>query len=195
MSQSKQDLDTLLKSLPKHMTPTKDLWARIQPQLTQQAKQPKTSNWRIMAMAASIVIVSFLGILTWQHQYSTRDPLLTQTTSSISTIANTPNALSELVDQISQTHQAQIDAFISNQYTHNWSLVTASDKQLQPDINKALVELRVTSIQVQAALKQQPENQQMWQLWRWLMKREITLLQQGQKLPFSSTVTSQGNTI
>ncbi|MFT6133360.1 MAG: hypothetical protein ACJAW2_002095 [Shewanella sp.] len=125
---------------------------------------------------------------------NTEVSLVTSPTHTQATLAET--TLAELVDQIAMTHQTQLDVFNQNQYTVSWQLSsTDAPQQIQSDISQALAELDTASKQVQAALKQQPTNQQMWQLWRWIMQRQITLLQQGQKLPFTSKRTPQGNTI
>ncbi|MCT8987509.1 hypothetical protein [Shewanella phaeophyticola] len=119
------------------------------------------------------------------------------TTATIDTSASVEvdNHLIELINQIAQTHQSQLEGFIRNQYTVSWQLSADNKEHIQTDIAKALAELESASVQVQAALTQQPTNQQLWQLWRWIMQRQITLLQQGQKLPFTHTRPSQGNTL
>jgi hypothetical protein len=126
--------------------------------------------------------------------------VLGSTLNTEASLATSPTqtevTLTELVEQIALTHQNQLEAFNQNQYTVSWQLSSTDTQQQMPtDIGQALVELDKASKQVQAALKQQPTNQQMWQLWRWIMQRQINLLQQGQKLPFTSKPTLQGNTI
>ncbi|MEM5506396.1 hypothetical protein WNY81_16195 [Shewanella frigidimarina] len=202
MNQSPQDLDSLIKSLPLEMQPTTDLWPEITAQLSPQSQQ-KTHLTRPWLIAASVAILSLLAMLLWQRPDG--NSLLPQTATITTTVPgatfNTEatlaeSTLAELVDQIALTHQTQLDVFNQNQYTVSWQLSsTDAPQQIQSDISQALAELDTASKQVQAALKQQPTNQQMWQLWRWIMQRQITLLQQGQKLPFTSKRTSQGNTI
>lgn len=202
MNQSPQDLDSLIKSLPLEMQPTTDLWPEITAQLSPQSQQ-KTHLTRPWLIAASVAVLSLLAMLLWQRPDG--NSLLPQTATITTTVPgatlNTEatlaeSTLAELVDQIALTHQTQLDVFNQNQYTVSWQLSsTDAPQQIQSDISQALAELDTASKQVQAALKQQPTNQQMWQLWRWIMQRQITLLQQGQKLPFTSKRTSQGNTI
>ncbi|ABI70698.1 hypothetical protein CXF78_14640 [Shewanella sp. 11B5] len=202
MNQSPQDLDSLIKSLPLEMQPTTDLWPEITAQLSPQSQQ-KTHLTRPWLIAASVAVLSLLAMLLWQRPDG--NSLLPQTATITTTVPgatlNTEATLAEstlveLVDQIALTHQTQLDVFNQNQYTVSWQLSsTDAPQQIQSDISQALAELDTASKQVQAALKQQPTNQQMWQLWRWIMQRQITLLQQGQKLPFTSKRTSQGNTI
>jgi hypothetical protein len=184
------------------MQPTTDLWPEITAQLSPQSQQ-KTHLTRPWLIAASVAVLSLLAMLLWQRPDG--NSLLPQTATITTTVPgatlNTEATLAEstlveLVDQIALTHQTQLDVFNQNQYTVSWQLSsTDAPQQIQSDISQALAELDTASKQVQAALKQQPTNQQMWQLWRWIMQRQITLLQQGQKLPFTSKRTSQGNTI
>jgi hypothetical protein len=202
MNPSPQDLDSLIKSLPLEMQPTTDLWPAIAAKLPPQSQQKKhlVRPWLI---AASVAVFCMLTILLWQRPDG--NSLLPQTATITTTVPgatlNTEATLAEstlveLVDQIALTHQTQLDVFNQNQYTVSWQLSsTDAPQQIQSDISQALAELDTASKQVQAALKQQPTNQQMWQLWRWIMQRQITLLQQGQKLPFTSKQTPQGNTI
>ncbi|PKH33530.1 hypothetical protein [Shewanella sp. ALD9] len=213
MNPSPQDLDSLIKSLPLEMQPTTDLWPAIAAKLPPQSQQKKhlVRPWLI---AASVAVFCMLTILLWQRPegnsllpqtatitstapgstLNTEVSLVTSPTHTQATLAET--TLAELVDQIAMTHQTQLDVFNQNQYTVSWQLSsTDAPQQIQSDISQALAELDTASKQVQAALKQQPTNQQMWQLWRWIMQRQITLLQQGQKLPFTSKQTPQGNTI
>jgi hypothetical protein len=208
MNTSPQDLDSLIKSLPLEMQPTTDLWPAIAAKLPLQSQQKKhlTRPWLI---AASVAVFCMLTILLWQRPegnsllpqtaaLTTTTPKATVNTEVSLTTSSTQTeaTLAELVDQIAMTHQTQLDVFNQNQYTVSWQLSsTDAPQQIQSDISQALAELDTASKQVQAALKQQPTNQQMWQLWRWIMQRQITLLQQGQKLPFTSKQTPQGNTI
>jgi hypothetical protein len=213
MNPSPQDLDNLIKSLPLEMQPTIDLWPAIASQLAPKRQQPTTLN-RPWLIAASVAVFSLMAILLWQRPddnpslpltaaITTTVPgptlnkeasLATSSTQTKATLADT--TLAELVDQIALTHQTQLDFFNQNQYTVSWQLSSTDTQQQMPtDISQALAELDKASKQVQAALKQQPTNQQMWQLWRWLMQRQINLLQQGQKLPFTSKRTPQGNTL
>jgi hypothetical protein len=208
MNQSQQDLDSLVKSLPLEMEPTTDLWPAIAAQLPPQSQQ-KTHLTRPWLIAASVAVCSLLALLLWQRPddnsllpqtaaLTTTTPQATVNTEVSLTTSSTQTeaTLAELVDQIALTHQTQLDVFNQNQYTVSWQLSsTDAPQQIQSDISQALAELDMASKQVQAALKQQPTNQQIWQLWRWIMQRQITLLQQGQKLPFTSKRTPQGNTI
>ena len=207
MNKSAQDLDNLIKSLPLEIESAGDLWPAIASQLGPQ--YPQKNLQRYWLIAASVTIFSLLALLMWQRP--DESSLLPQTAALTATMpqptvntevslatpsTQTEATLAELVDQIALTHQSQLQAFNQNQYTVSWQLSsTDAPQQLQADISQALAELDIASKQVQAALKQQPTNQQMWQLWRWIMQRQINLLQQGQKLPFISKQALQGNTI
>ena len=207
MNKSAQDLDNLIKSLPLEIESAGDLWPAIASQLGPQ--YPQKNLQRYWLIAASVTIFSLLALLMWQRpdessllpQTAALTATMPQSTANTEVSLATPSTqteatLAELVDQIALTHQSQLQAFNQNQYTVSWQLSsTDAPQQLQADISQALAELDTASKQVQAALKQQPTNQQMWQLWRWIMQRQINLLQQGQKLPFISKQASQGNTI
>ena len=207
MNKSAQDLDNRIKSLPLEIESAGDLWPAIASQLGPQ--YPQKNLQRYWLIAASITIFSLLALLMWQRpdessllpQTAALTATMPQSTVNTEVSLATPSTqtevtLAELVDQIALTHQSQLQAFNQNQYTVSWQLSsTDAPQQLQADISQALAELDTASKQVQAALKQQPTNQQMWQLWRWIMQRQINLLQQGQKLPLISKQASQGNTI
>ncbi|MGX9460340.1 hypothetical protein ACWXWU_03745 [Shewanella sp. A14] len=188
MTQPKHDLDSLLDTLPSEMVPQKDLWVTIKPQLTSQPINATPSKWPVWAIAASLVVCSTLSL----SFFYANNPLLVQTTDIP---LETDQNLTQLIDQIDHTHQIQLSGFSRNQYTVSWQSNTHNNKQIQNDISTALTELDNASAQVKAALKQQPTNQQLWQLWRWIMQRQITLLQQGQRIPSIQIGPSQGNTL
>ncbi|MGB6135521.1 MAG: hypothetical protein WBG74_02955 [Shewanella sp.] len=198
MTTKKHDLDHLIGTLPPEIAPTTDLWNGIKPHLTP-PQTPQHSVVRpLWAMAATLVVCSILWLTQWHDK---PEPTQVQTTNDsmattgTSTSIEVDNHLIELINQVAQTHQSQLNGFIRNQYTVSWQLSADHNEHIQTDIAKALAELENASNQVQAALTQQPTNQQLWQLWRWIMQRQITLLQQGQKLPFTQTRPSQGNTL
>ncbi|MGI2168850.1 hypothetical protein ACROAE_01405 [Shewanella sp. MF05960] len=208
MSAKKHDLDHLIGTLPPEIAPTTDLWDGIKPRLTSKLTPQKALHKHVVrplwAIAATFLVCSLLWLTQWRDE-----PVLPQeqtliqvqtaniTTATVDTSAsiNVDNHLIELINQVAQTHQNQLNGFIRNQYTVSWQLSADNNEHIQADIAKALAELESASSQVQAALAQQPTNQQLWQLWRWIMQRQITLLQQGQKLPFTHTRTAQGNTL
>ncbi|WP_282110001.1 hypothetical protein [Shewanella algicola] len=204
MSTKKHDLDHLISTLPPEVAPTTDLWDGIKPHLTSQKTHQNSVVRPLWAIAATFLVCSLLWLTQWrdepvlpQEQTLTQVQTANVTTATIDTPASieVDNHLIELINQIAQSHQSQLDGFIRNQYTVSWQLSANNNEHIQTDIAKALAELESASVQVQAALTQQPTNQQLWQLWRWIMQRQITLLQQGQKLPFTHTRPSQGNTL
>ncbi|GGQ24881.1 hypothetical protein [Shewanella litoralis] len=208
MSEKKHDLDHLIATLPPKIAPTTDLWDGIKPHLTSkltpQKALYKNAVRPLWAIAATFLVCSLLWLTQWRDEpVLPQEQTLSQmqaakiTTVAIDTSASVEvdNHLIELINQIAQTHQSQLNGFIRNQYTVSWQLSADNNKHIQTDIAKALIELENASNQVQAALAQQPTNQQLWQLWRWIMQRQITLLQQGQELPFTHTRPAQGNTL
>lgn len=198
MSAKKHDLDHLIGTLPPEIAPTTDLWNGIKPHLTPQKTHQNSVVRPLWAIAATFLVCSLLWLTQWHDESGlTQVQTANVTPATIDTSASVEvdNHLIELINQIAQTHQSQLDGFIRNQYTVSWQLSANNNEHIQTDIAKALAELESASVQVQAALTQQPTNQQLWQLWRWIMQRQITLLQQGQKLPFTHTRPSQGNTL
>lgn len=198
MSAKKHDLDHLIGTLPPEIAPTTDLWNGIQPHLTPPQTHHNSVVRPLWAIAATLVVCSILWLTQWRdHPEPTQVQTANVSMATTGTAASikVDNHLIDLINQIAQTHQSQLNGFISNQYTVSWQLSADHNEHIQTDIAKALAELESASAQVQAALTQQPTNQQLWQLWRWIMQRQITLLQQGQKLPFTHTRPSQGNTL
>lgn len=202
MSEKKHDLDHLIGTLPPEIAPTTDLWDGIKPHLTSKLTPQKALHKNVVrplwAIAATFLVCSLLWLTQWRDESElTQVQTANVTPATIDTSASVEvdNHLIELINQIAQTHQSQLNGFIRNQYTVSWQLSADNNKHIQTDIAKALVELENASNQVQAALAQQPTNQQLWQLWRWIMQRQITLLQQGQELPFTHTRPAQGNTL
>jgi hypothetical protein len=194
-SKPKPDLDSLLSSLPVDIAPSKNLWAGIKPQLTLSPMHTSTQKWPLWVAAASIVLCSLLFFMVQQPNGSQLQSIEVVQQHQATEQTQVDNNLALLIEQIAQTHQTQLAGFSRNEYTVCWQLSSHHGEHIQADISQALTELDKASIQLQEALRQQPTNQQLWQLWRWIMQRQITLLQQGQKLPFAPKSQSQGNTI
>ena len=188
-------LDELIASLPKEITPPSDLWQNIDEKISAKTTHNVShsnnasdqQHWKMLAMAASLAFVMVLG---WK--------LSTPGVNSVQETVTVNNALSNqstedliaLVDQIALTHQQQMASFDDNKYTVGMQL----DNQANP-FNKGFSELQLASKEIQQALKNDPNNKQVWDLWLWIMKREIELLQQQQRTPINTTPSTQGNVI
>ncbi|MEZ9138867.1 MULTISPECIES: hypothetical protein [unclassified Shewanella] len=189
-----ENLDDLIASLPKEISPKADLWQDIDDQIsaktnsnmTQKSMVKGDSHWKMIAMAASLAFVMVLG---WK--LSTPNISSTETLTVNNALSNqSTEDLIALVDQIAQTHQQQISSFEDNKYTVGMQL----DNQTNP-FNKGFSELELASKEIQQALKNDPNNKQVWDLWLWIMKREIELLQQQQRTPMNTAPSTQGNQI
>ncbi|MDO6776838.1 hypothetical protein Q4591_15930 [Shewanella sp. 3_MG-2023] len=202
-SNQQQQLTRLIDSLPKEISPNKDLWQDIEAKIsaptnssvpskqTDAATQYRSANsqyWRHLAVAASI---SFVLVLGWLLTSPTaQKPSLEPITVTNALSNQSTEDLIALVDQIALTHQQQINGFDDNKYTVGMQL-----DDLTNPFNKGYSELQLASKEIQKALKSDPNNKQVWDLWLWVMKREIQLLQQQQRTPINTTPSTQGNSI
>ncbi|WP_144210717.1 hypothetical protein [Shewanella donghaensis] len=192
-----QKLSELIDSLPKEISPKNDLWQNIDDQISAQTSSEPNLNkhanqhgWRNLAIAAS---VGFVMVLGWMLSTgSAQNPTLAPVTAAMNdTLTNrSTEDLVALVDQIAATHQQQINTFDDNKYTVGMQL-----NDLSNPFSKGYTELQLASKEIQKALKNDPNNKQVWDLWLWVMKREIELLQQQQRTPNNTTPSTQGNTI
>ncbi|GIU48288.1 hypothetical protein [Shewanella sp. KT0246] len=192
---NQNQLDELIASLPKEITPPVDLWQNIDERISAKTTHDIShsnsashqQHWKMLAMAASLAFVMVLG---WKLSTSAVTPIQEPLTVNNALSNQSTEDLIALVDQIAQTHQQQIAAFDDNKYTVGMQL----DNQANP-FNKGFSELELASKQIQQALKNDPNNKQVWDLWLWIMKREIELLQQQQRTPINTTPPTQGNLI
>lgn len=196
---TQQQLSELIDSLPKEISPKNDLWQDIDAQIRAKKNAEKivaanTNNntnqhsWRNLAIAAS---VGFIMVLGWMLSMpSAQNPTLKPVTVSNALTNQSTEDLVALVDQIAATHQQQLTAFNDNKYTVGMQL----NDQSNP-FSKGYTELQLASKEIQKALKNDPNNKQVWDLWLWVMKREIELLQQQQRTPNNTNQSTQGNTI
>ncbi|MEZ9235994.1 hypothetical protein [Shewanella sp. 10N.286.52.A9] len=189
-TKAEKQLDELLTSLPTEINPRVDLWQGIDDQISGKTTHKPFSDqqqWKTLAIAASLAFVMVLG---WQ--LSTPNMTSEQETITVDNALSNQSTedLIALVDQIATTHQQQLASFEDNKFTVGMQL----DNQINP-FNKGFTELQRASKEIQQALKNDPNNKQVWDLWLWVMKREIELLQQQQRTPTNSTPSTQGNVI
>lgn len=184
-SETDEQLVNAAVKLPRDMTPERDLWPELHARLIQKpARAPL--NVLHYGIAASVILLAVL--VGWISRESTlnipqtiQEPQLTKTQDT--------NELSALVQQLAKSHQSQIIALIEAKSLTaiNGMQLTALDGaqgQLQPSfanqhtLIEALKEIRVSADLTQKQLSQQPNNQQLWQLWLWLLEKEIDLIKQ-----------------
>ncbi|MBT1444610.1 hypothetical protein KJI95_08705 [Shewanella sp. JM162201] len=181
MIKSKDDrLDSLIASAPRELAPATDNWQAIASRLdrplpdtetlpyTEKSpdteKAPRRLPLAIAAIAMLLVLVPLFN----------REP------------APTDDGLHALIDSIELAHQQEVAVLIAPSQLA-WQKVGFSDS-----IDAGLTELREAAKLILNALKANPQDKQLWQLWLWVQRREIELLTQGQRLPQGAT---QGDTL
>ncbi|MEN8616428.1 anti-sigma factor [Shewanella baltica] len=185
-----QQLEQLINSAPKEMSPTHDLWQGIEKRmdkpLVSQTRQ--SQNGRQWAIAASFIMLVALGYsqLPYFNQLTTQQTELAQNSAMPEQKGDA--ALQLLLTQIAASHQAQVDNL--EQTTNALAWQTSS---FSAPVEQGLAELRRAATQIYQALQANPTDKQLWQLWLWVQQRELDLLQQGQKLPIRNS--TQGNTL
>ncbi|MEI8600957.1 anti-sigma factor [Shewanella sp. SACH] len=185
-----QQLEQLINSAPKEMSPTHDLWQGIEKRmdkpLVSQTRQ--SQNGRQWAIAASFIMLVALGYsqLPYFNQLTTQQTELAQNSAMPEQQGDA--ALQLLLTQIAASHQAQVDNL--EQTTNALAWQTSS---FSAPVEQGLTELRRAATQIYQALQANPTDKQLWQLWLWVQQRELDLLQQGQKLPIRNS--TQGNTL
>lgn len=178
-------LEHLVASAPRQISPTHDLWDKIENRLDVPLQQPNPPLWRALTIACSVLLIASLSYLGWRN-VGIESSSLQSAQLTTQAIAPVPNALTAsqdapilaLIAQIDATHQAQMQALVSNSYTVNWQ-----QSQYSSPVENGLQELQRAGKQIYDNLRLNPTDKQLWQLWLWVQQRELELLQQGQKLP------------
>ncbi|MDT3281267.1 anti-sigma factor [Shewanella scandinavica] len=185
-----QQLEQLINSAPKEMSPSHDLWQGIEKRMDKplMSQTRQSQHGRLWAIAASFILLVALGYT----QLPSFNPLTTQQTelAQHSAMPAQPGdaALQLLLTQIAASHQVQVDNL--EQTTNALAWQTSS---FSAPVEQGLAELRRAATQIYQALQANPTDKQLWQLWLWVQQRELDLLQQGQKLPIKNS--TQGNTL
>ncbi|MCS6127315.1 anti-sigma factor [Shewanella baltica] len=185
-----QQLEQLIDSAPKEMSPSHDLWQGIEKRMDKplMSQTRQSQHGRQWAIAASFILLVALGYT----QLPSFNPLTTQQTELAQNSAMPEQqgdaALQLLLTQIAASHQAQVDNL--EQTTNALAWQTSS---FSAPVEQGLAELRRAATQIYQALQANPTDKQLWQLWLWVQQRELDLLQQGQKLPIRNS--TQGNTL
>jgi len=181
-------LQQLIDDAPKVLTPERDLWQGIEKRMdkplasqtaSRQTPRLQGAQW---AIAATVILAVFLG-------FYTQTPIKTSHPEKIaSQSADDEQALHTLLNQIAQTHQAQVTSLEQTPTVVAWQT-----SRFSAPLEQGLAELRRAGEQIYQALQANPTDKQLWQLWLWVQQRELDLLQQGQKLPIQNS--TQGNSI
>lgn len=172
MTNSHAKLSQLINQAPREIQPQKELWQDIERQLdkaevqqTHQSQQPKIVKH--VAVASIALAVGLVASNIWQQKAGILTP-------------NEPSALLTTLADIKDQHQQQVE-LLSRQQLTNWQAST-----LASPLEKGIEQLRKAAEQIYQALRQTPNDKELWQLWLWTQQREIELLQQGQKLPVTT---------
>ncbi|KFZ30260.1 hypothetical protein IDSA_10920 [Pseudidiomarina salinarum] len=131
-------------------TPPTDLWRGIEHSLTrQQQGSGRWLNW-VWASAASMVVA--VGVMT-----------------AIQMEPQQQQGIYQLVNTLTTQHQQQRDMMLTS---YEQAGLSRDLEQLEPE----LVELREAARQITAQLKQDPNNQALWDLLQWVHQQELNLI-------------------
>ncbi len=154
---TEQPLDRLLKRLPRHATPARDLWPGIEHAIAangQRVNNRARRGPRHLAMAA-LVMVAFLYGLT--HYIDNPGPGASQTLNG-----------DALVTVLSQQHQAQLTSLLAA--VHDTPAVTS-------DWTQQLDELHDAAQAIKAALAKDPDNRTLLRMLQNVYQQQLTLVE------------------
>lgn len=167
---SEDKLNDLIAQTPKTLTPAKDLWPDIEARLDVVDNAPQQGAWPKLMIACSITLLAVIGLLNWQGL----------------NINNNQDSTLIMLAQIHAQHLQQIEQLQQATATQTVAL-RAGDQQLKSALDPhspwfgAIEELRQAAQLLYQALKNDPHDKQLLQLWLWTHSREIELLQQSQE--------------
>ncbi|MCG9714322.1 hypothetical protein L1D29_16055 [Shewanella insulae] len=163
-----ETLKRLLEETPQEMAPERDLWQGVELRLDAPTGNSH-SYWRPMAIASTLLLALVVGKFSlWPTAPNAEDDALIQTLATIQA-----------------QHQASVDA-LSLTKRVDWR----SSPYSQP-VEQGIEQLRAAAKEIYDALKLNPTDKQLWQLWLWTQQREIELIKQGQKLPVDRDTTGE----
>lgn len=136
-------LQQLIDNAPKALTPERDLWQGIEKRMdkplasqtaSRQAPRPQGAQW---AIAAAVVMAVFFG-------FYTQAPIKTSLPEQIaSQSADDEQALHTLLNQIAQTHQAQVTSLEQTPTVVAWQT-----SRFSAPLEQGLAELRRAGEQI-----------------------------------------------
>ena len=175
MIKSKDDrLDSLIASAPRELAPAADNWQAIAARLDRPLPGTETSPNKEKAQRRLPLAIAAMAMLLVLVPLFNREP------------APTDDGLQALIDSIEIAHRQEVAVLIAPSQLA-WQKAGFSDS-----VDAGLTELREAAKLILNALKANPQDKQLWQLWLWVQRREIELLTQGQRLPQGAT---QGDTL
>ncbi|MCL1041896.1 hypothetical protein L2712_09620 [Shewanella marisflavi] len=168
MADKGDTLRRLIHDAPTDMTPERDLWPSIAKGLdAPTASSP--SYWRPVAIASTLLLALLVGKIS----FSPEAP------------EGQNDALLHTLAAIEAQHQTNIAALTLTKQV-DWKTSPYS----QP-VEQGIEQLRTAAKEIYEALKLNPTDKQLWQLWLWTQQREIELIKQGQKLPVNRDTTGE----
>ena len=167
-------LDDLLAQAPTEIAPERDLWPQIAAKLQTPAEPtPRAAHgWlKQTAIACGFILFGAMSYDLWQSSHSNSDN----------------QQLLAMLTQLQHQHQQQISQLEqATQFAH-WQHAS-----MTAPFSQGVEQLQQAANKIYQALQQDPQNQQLWQLWLWSQQRQIELLTQGQQLPASAQPSTQG---
>ena len=169
MTSSENKLASMLANLPREISPPEDLWNKIEGRLNAPLMETDQKwlhkQWPFLAIAGVMILAVLIGTRL-------SAPTLTAPEANI-TLLNT-------LASIQLEHEKQFAQLEQVNRLVNWQ-----NSPYSSPVETGIEQLRQAAKQIYQSLRQNPRDQQLWQLWLWTQHRQIELLKQGQKLPVS----------
>ncbi|MDX1706071.1 hypothetical protein [Pseudidiomarina sp.] len=140
-------------------TPPKDLWRGIEHSLTRQQQRP--ASWFNWAWASAASMVVAVGVMT-AIQVAPQQP-------GELVAGQQPQQMYQLVTALNAHQQQQRELMLAS---YEQAGLTRELDQLEPE----LLELREASRQITEQLRQDPNNQALWDLLQWVHQQELDLI-------------------
>ncbi len=155
---SHDPIETLRQALPDQLPPQRDLWPAIERQLDR-PMLPQRSTWqRVAGLMLPLLLGALLGLGGgyWAGQGRGQNP----------------DAMLAMIDVMARQHEAQLSA-VQSRY------LTVADQPAQP--SEAERTLQQASKELLQALRQDPFNPALLELWLWVQQKELDLIHSQQK--------------
>lgn len=131
-------------------TPPKDLWRGVEHSLTRQQQRP--ASWLNWAWASAASMVVAVGVMT-----------------ALQVAPQQPQQMYQLVTALNAHQQQQRELMLTS---YEQAGLTQNSDQLEPE----LLELREAARQITEQLRQDPNNQALWDLLQWVHQQELDLI-------------------
>lgn len=155
---SHDPIETLRQALPDQLPPQRDLWPGIERQLDRPVTQPQPPWQRVASLMLPLLLGTLLGLGGgfWAGQSKGQDP----------------QPMLAMLDVMASQHQAQVLAAQSR-------YLTISDRPAAPSEGEQT--LQQASKELLQALRQDPFNPALLELWLWVQQKELDLIHSQQQ--------------